>query len=110
MQAKTSDEYRYKTTQQNISKMNSAIYKNDHNYVVSGILFQEHKDGSIAANQSMLEITLKKGEEPNHMIISVDSQKAFGKNSIFIPIKKNSHKIGYEGNKSHAGPFLVARW
>lgn len=40
---------------------------------------QVHKDGSTYTNQSTSYATLTKGRVKNHMIISIDAEKAFDK-------------------------------
>ena len=57
---------------------------------------QVQKDGSTHANQSMLYTTLTK-EVKNHMIISIDAEKAFDKIQYLFLIKK-SYQSGYRGN------------
>ena len=42
-------------------------------------LFQRCKNQSISAKQSMGESTLRKRSVKNHMIISIDAEKTFGK-------------------------------
>ena len=67
--------------------------------------FQGCKDGSTYANQSMWYTTSTKGKTKNHMIISIDAEKAYDKIQHSIH-DKNSHQSGYRGdmsqhNKSH---------
>ena len=56
-----------------------------------------YKDGSISANQSMwYTILINKLKNKNHLIISLDAEKAFDK--IQHPcLRKTLHKVGIEG-------------
>ena len=56
---------------------------------------QVHKDGSTYANQSASYTTLTK-EKSNHMIISIDAEKAFDKVQHLFMIKTLA-KVGIEG-------------
>ena len=59
--------------------------------------FQVHKDGSTYADQSVSYTTLTKVK--NHMIISIDTEKAFDKIQYPFMIK-NSYQNGCRGNLS----------
>ena len=78
-----SDDYGYKNCQQNISNLNSTIYKkhNVHDQVgfTPGILgwFSIHKSIKMIHH-------IKKRKDKNHMIISIVSEKVFDKNSTSI--------------------------
>ena len=61
--------------------------------------FQCCKGGSTYANQSMWHITLTKSKNKNHMIISIDTEKAFDKIQHPFMIK-SSYQSGYRGNIS----------
>ena len=52
LQANISDEYSCKDPQQNISKLNSTVYKKDHT-IINWDLFQGGTDSSVFANQLM---------------------------------------------------------
>ena len=57
---------------------------------------QVHKDGSTYANQSASYTTLTKKKVKNHMIISIDAEKAFDKIQHPFMIKTLA-KVGIEG-------------
>ena len=57
---------------------------------------QVHKDGSTYANQSASYTTLTKKKVKNHMIISIDAEKAFDKVQHPFMIKTLA-KVGIEG-------------
>ena len=59
-------------------------------------LFQECKDSSIYANQSVIH-HINKLKDRNHMIISIDAEKAFDKTQYPFMIKI-LQKMGIEGN------------
>ena len=60
-------------------------------------LFQECKDSSIYANQSISVIQhINKLKDKNHMIISIDAEKAFDKIQHPFTIK-TLQKMGIEG-------------
>ena len=69
-------------------------------------LFQERKDSSIYANQSINVIHhINKLKDKNHMIISIDAEKAFDKiQHPFIP--KNSLKMSIEGTYLNIGKAI----
>ena len=78
-----SDDYGYKNCQQNISNLNSTIYKkhNAHDQVgfIPGI------QGWFSIHKSIKMIHhIKKRKDKNHMIISIVSEKVFDKNSTSI--------------------------
>ena len=58
-------------------------------------LFQECKDSSIYANQSVI-FHINKLKDKNHMIISINAEKAFDKIQHPFMIKF-FHKMGMEG-------------
>uniref|UniRef100_A0A8D1K7B6 RNA-directed DNA polymerase n=1 Tax=Sus scrofa TaxID=9823 RepID=A0A8D1K7B6_PIG len=58
--------------------------------------YQVHEDGSTNANQSMSNTTLTKEKSINHMIISIDTEKAFNKVQHPFMIKTLT-KVGIEG-------------
>ena len=60
-------------------------------------LSQERKDSSIYANQSMIN-HINKLKEKNHMIISIDAEKAFDKIQHPFMIK-TLQKVGIEGTQ-----------
>ena len=59
-------------------------------------LSQECKDSSIYANQSVTH-HINKLKEKNHMIISIDAEKAVDKIQHLLMIKKTLQKVGIEG-------------
>ena len=81
-----------KTPQQNTSKLNTTMHEGSHT-MTKWDLSQWCKDFSISANQSMLYSKLK---SKNHMVISIEVEKAFDK--IQHPfMKKNLQKMDIEG-------------
>ena len=62
-------------------------------------LFKGCKDGSISTNQSIWYITLKI-KDKNHMIIPIDTEKAFDKFQHPLMIKKNLSEVGIEEHAS----------
>ena len=54
---------------------------------------QGHKDDSIYTNQLWCTTLKKIKDDKNHMIISIDTEKAFAKNSTSIH-DKNSYQSG----------------
>ena len=65
--------------------------------MIKGDLFPGCEDGSISANQSINMIHhINITKDKNHMIISIDAEKAFGK--IQYPfVIKTVNKVGIEG-------------
>ena len=83
LQVNMSGDYGYKNCQQNISNLNSTIYKkhNAHDQVgfIPGI------QGWFSINKSIKMIHhINKRKDKNHMIISIVSEKVFDKNSTSI--------------------------
>ena len=90
LQANIFDEYRCKNSQQNISKPYPTTYKKDHTAQLSWI----HPSKSINVIHH-----INKRKPKNHMIISINEEKAFDK--IQHPfIIKNFYQSGYKGNIS----------
>ena len=83
------DEYGCKNSQQNFSRPNPTTYQKDPTS-------QIHKDGSINANQSNAIHHINKRKVKNHMIISIDAEKAFDKVQHPFMIKTLT-KVGIEG-------------
>ena len=64
--------------------------------MIKWALFQGWKDSSIVTNQSMWYTVLTNWKIKNHMIISIDAEKAFDK--IQHPfMTKSLQKLGVEG-------------
>ena len=96
LQTNIFDEYRCKNSQRNISKLNPTTHKNKWYTVTNLDSSQGYKDGSTYTNQSAWYTTATKEEIKNHVIISVDAEKAFDKFQHPFMIK-TLVKVGKEG-------------
>ena len=97
-QAKNTDELWCKTPQQNSSTESNNMLKRSY-IMTKWALSQEYKDSSIFANQSMWYTTLTNWKIKNHMIISIDAEKAFDKIQHPFMIK-TLQKVGYKEHTS----------
>ena len=96
LQAKITDEHRCKNPQQNFSKQNSATHQNAHTPWSTWVYSK--MQGFLNIHKSINVIDhINKLKDKNHMIISVDAEKAFDK--IQHPFMlKNSSKNGHRRN------------
>ena len=85
LQTNISDEYRCKNPQQNISKPSSMIYKKDHTPRSSGIYSRDARMEYICESSNVIHHINKRIK--NHLIISRDAEKAFGKTQHPFMIK-----------------------
>ena len=102
VQASISDKYRCKNPQQNISKLNSTIYKKDHTPRSSEIYSMVIRVVQHLQINVTHHINKRKGK--NHMIISIDLEKAFEKIQHPFMIKiliKVGRKVISHHNKGH---------
>ena len=89
------DEYRHKNSQQNFSQLNPTTYKKDHIpqpsriYTISQRWFNIHRSVNVIHH-------INKRKVKNHMIISIDAEKAFNKVQHPFMIKTLT-KVGIEG-------------
>ena len=78
LQVNTFDEHTYKNCQQNTSKLNQTIHKKYHIPWSSWIHFRVIR--MVQHSQiNLCDIHINKRKDKNHMIISIDAEKAFGK-------------------------------
>ena len=78
LQANTFDEHTYKNCQQNTSKLNQTIHKKYHIPWSSWIHFRVIR--MVQHSQiNLCDIHINKRKDKNHIIISIDAEKAFGK-------------------------------
>ena len=92
LQVNNFDEYRCNNFQQNISEPNPTTHKKDHIPQSSSI---HSRVTTMVQHTSHQQKKLK-----NHMIISIDAEKAFDKIQHPFMIKKTLTKSGYRGNIS----------
>ena len=86
LQANITDEHRRKNPQQNFSKQNSATHQKAHTPRSSWVYSRDA--GFFSICKSMIVIHhIDKLKHKNHMIISIDAEKAFEKSSTHLRLK-----------------------
>ena len=96
LRANITDEHRFENFQQNISKPNPTIHWKDH-IPQSSWIFPEMQGWFNICKSVNIMHHINKLEDKNHMIISIDGEKAFD-NLTYIYYKKNSQQRGCRGN------------
>ena len=95
LQANIFDEYRCKNPQQNISKPNPAIHKKVHIHDQVGFILGSQGQFNIRKSISVIHHNNKR-KDKNHMIISIDAEKAFDKIQHPFVIKLSSKWVQRE--------------